>query len=284
MNIALSTESTVDLTSELIKENNINVIPYTIMLGDDLKIDGTFPTEEIFDFVKSTKQLPKTSAINEVQYNDYFESLLKNGADAIIHISLSGCITSATTNAINASKNFPNQVYVIDSKTLSTGIALLCLYARKLIDKGLEVEEIVKKVEERIPFVQASFVIERLDYLYKGGRCSSLQAFGANILKLRPQIILKDGKMVTGKKYRGPMDIVIKNYCLDTLSEFNNPDKEVVFITYSSATEKMIENAKSVLTENGFKNIICTYAGCTITSHCGEHTLGILYINDGGKE
>ena len=284
MKIALSTESTVDLTSELIKKYNINIIPYTVILGEEYKEDGTFPTSEIFDFVKKTKILPKTTAINEFQYEEFFGNLLKEN-DAVIHISLSGEITSAVRNAKLVAEKMKN-VYIIDSKSLSTGIALLAIYASKLIEKGLEPQEIVEKVSARIPDVQASFVIDRLDYLYKGGRCSSLQLLGSNILKIHPQILLVGGKMITGKKYRGPMDVVVKNYCEDVLKEFNNPDRSIVFITYTVATEKMVENAKAALINNGFlpENIYQTNAGCTITSHCGENTLGILYINDGGKE
>lgn len=282
MKIALSTESPVDLPKDLLEKYKINTLPYSVTLGDEVKLDGTFPTQEIFDFVSKTKILPKTSAINEYHYENYFNGLLENN-DAVIHITLSGGITSSVQNAILASKQFSN-VYIIDSKSLSTGIALLCIYASKLIEKELPIQEIVDKVTARVPFVQASFVIERLDYLYKGGRCSSLQLLGSNILKLRPQILLKDGKMVTGKKFKGPMPLVIKNYCNDILEKFNNPDKEIVFITFSSATDDMINTAKQILTDYGFKNIYCTYASSTITSHCGENTLGILYINDGGVE
>ena len=282
MKIALSTESTVDLSEELIQQNDIKILPYTVILGETERPDGTFPVQEIFDFVKETGILPKTSAINEYDYTEHFTNLLKE-YDAIIHISLSSGITSATSHAISAAKNFEN-VYVIDSQSLSSGIGLLALYARKLINKGLEPALIAEKVTNRVPFVQASFVIERLDYLYKGGRCSGLALFGANLLKLRPQIILKDGKMSPNKKYRGPMPLVIKNYCKDTIEQFNTPDLSEAFITYTSATEDMIANAKAALVEAGFKNIHETHAGATITSHCGEHTLGILYINDGLNE
>ena len=127
-------------------------------------------------------------------------------------------------------------------------------------------------------------ILKKLEFLYKGGRCSALSYFGANLLQIRPQIILKDGKMGPHKKYRGNMDKVVKNYCADTLDEFNNPDLEVGFVTYTTATEKMVEEAKTALRERGFKTIYETKAGATISSHCGENTLGILYINDGGVE
>lgn len=281
MKIAISSESTCDLSVELIEKNNINIIPYSVILGDEVVTDNADVPAKIFKFVEETKQLPKTSAINEMQYKEYFEDLLKTH-DAIVHISLSSGLTSSTSHAQNVASQMKN-VYIVDSKSLSTGLGLLVLYAKQLADQGLDAETIAKKVEERVPHVQASFVVERLDYLYKGGRCNSLAYFGANLLKLRPQIVVADGKMKSAKKYRGKMDKCIKEYCKDTLEEFNNPDKKIGFVTYTTATPEMIANAKEALISAGFENIYETQAGGTITSHCGEHVLGILYINDGNK-
>lgn len=281
MKIAISTESTCDLTQEMLDKRNIHSLAYTVILGDDMVTDNADLPARIFKYVEETKELPKTSAINEMQYKEYFETLLKDN-DAVVHISLSSGLTSSTSHAQTAAEKLKN-VYVIDSKSLSTGIGLLVLYAADLADAGEEPEAIVKKVEERIPYVQASFVVERLDYLYKGGRCSALSLFGANLLKIRPQIVVADGKMKPAKKYRGKMEKVIENYCKDTLEEFNNADKSRGFVTYTTATPEMIENARKALENAGFKEIYETQAGGTITSHCGEHVLGILYINDGNK-
>ena len=282
MKIAISTESTCDLTQELIQKYNVHVIPYTVILGDEMVTDNETVPAKIFKYVEEKKELPKTSAINEMQYKEYFENLQKE-YDAIIHISLSSGLTSSTSHAQTAASKMKN-VWIIDSKSLSTGIGLLVIYAAKLNEKGEDAETIVKKVEERVPFVQASFVVERLDYLYKGGRCSALSLFGANLLKIRPQIVVKDGSMKPAKKYRGKMEKVIETYCADTLAEFNNADKSIGFVTYTTATPEMIANAKDALVKAGFKEVFETKAGGTITSHCGEHVLGILYINDGGKK
>ena len=172
MKIAISTESTLDIPKELQKQYDISVVPFTVILGDKSGFDGDITPLEIFDYVDKTGILPKTSAVNEYQYDKHFTKLLRN-YDAIIHISLSSGISSACANAIHAASILKN-VYIIDSQSLSTGIALLAIYARKLADKGLAPEQIVEKVEARIPFVQASFVINSLNYLYKGGRCSGL--------------------------------------------------------------------------------------------------------------
>lgn len=283
MKIAISTESTSDMTKEMLEKFDIHILPYEIMLGDKTFYDGELTTQEMFDYVDKTGTLPKTAAINEFRYEEYFESLLKD-YDGVVHISLSSGLTSSTNNAINAANKLKN-CYAVDSKSLSTGIALLAIYARKLADQGLTPKEIYEAVNKRVPHLQVSFVVERLDYLYKGGRCSSLALLGANLLKIRPRIVVKndDGKMISDKKYRGKMEQVVEKYCADTLAEFNTPDKSVGFVTYTSATEDMAANALRAMKEAGFKEIYETRAGGTIASHCGANTLGILYINDGDK-
>jgi len=279
MKIAISLESTADLTKELIEKNDFKLIPFSIQLGEKFGLDGEITTDEIISYVNEHKVLPKTSAVNEFQYLEHFSALLKE-YDAVVHFSLSSHLSLACSNAKRAADSLKN-VFVVDTLSLSTGISLLALYARDLILQGLDANEIAKKCEERVPFVQASFELNRLDYLYKGGRCSGLTLFGANLLKIRPQIIVKDGKMITGKKYKGKFQMVVKNYCQDVLTEFNNPDLTRAFVTYTTADEEVIEIAKNHLVETGFKEIYVTRAGGTITSHCGENCLGILYVNDG---
>ena len=283
MKIALSAESTLDLSKELLQKYDINVLPFTVLLGENEYKDGEIAGPDIFDYVDKNKILPRTCAINEYQYRDYFRSFLENGYDAVIHISLSSGISSSYDNAEKASHKFDN-VYVIDSASLSTGIALEVIYARKLIDKGLDAKEVVEKVKARIPYVQASFVIQTLDYLYKGGRCSGLARLGAAILRIKPQIIVSEGKMAPAKKYFGRKSQVIESYCKDTLEQFANPDLSIAFVTHTYATPEMVAVAIEALKNRGFKTIYETHAGATITSHCGPQTLGILFINDGLNE
>lgn len=281
MKIAISVESTHDLTTKMLVDNDIKVIAYNIVLGDREFKDGEVSTEDMFKYVDENGVLPKTNAINEYTYTEYFEGLKKN-YDAVIHICLSSGITSSCGNAFRAAENLEN-VYAVDSMSLSTGIGLLALYARELANAGEDAESVAKKVQERAYKLQVSFVVERLDYLHKGGRCSSVALLGANLLKIRPRIIVKEGKMLSDKKYRGHMGSVIAKYCAETLAEFNTPDLDKVFITYTTATPEMVDAAKKALTEAGFKNIYETKAGGTIASHCGANTLGILYFNDGNK-
>ena len=281
MKIAVSAETTCDLSKELIEKYHVHIIPYTIQLGGRSYRDGELTTAEMFEMVEKTKELPKTSAVNEEEYREYFAKL-KEEYDGVIHVSLSSGITLATSNAIKAAAQFEN-VYVVDSLSLSSGIGLLVRLAGILVEQGLGIEEIYAKLEERKKYVQASFVIERLDYLYKGGRCSSLQYFGANLLKLRPRIVLKEGKMHSDRKFKGTMGRVVEKYCESVLEDFPTPDLDCVFITYTSATEEMVSAARAACEKAGFRNIFETFAGGTIASHCGAHTLGILYFNDGNK-
>jgi DegV family protein with EDD domain len=279
MKIAISAESTCDLSKELIEKYDVKVIPFHVTLGNETFKDGELTTEEIFKFVDEKKTLPKTNALNEFEYTEYFEELKKD-YDAVIHICLSSGLSSSCNNAMRAAKEVKN-VFVVDSLSLSTGIGLLVLYARKLANDGYTPQDIYEKVQARVEKLQVSFVIERLDYLYKGGRCNALSLLGANILKIRPRIVVKNGKMGSDKKYSGTMDKVVAKYGAEVLEEFDTPDLENVFITYTTATPEMVAAAMAAVKEAGFKNVYETHAGCTIASHCGGNTLGILYFNDG---
>jgi DegV family protein with EDD domain len=282
MKIALSAESTIDLPKELLERYAIKTVPFTLTMGEQTGLDGVVSADELFAYTEKTGKLPRTSAVNQFQFEEHFKTLLQDH-DAVIHFSLSSELSSAYQNALNASleDEFKGKVFVIDSRSLSTGIALLAIYASKLVAQGLKPEDIVSKVQARIPFDQASFSLESVNFLYKGGRCSYLAMIGANILRLKPEIYVKEGKMVPGKKYRGNMATVVMDYVEDTLAMFDHPDLEEVFITYSTVTDGLVEQITARLKKAGFKHIMATRAGGTISCHCGPHCLGILYINDG---
>ncbi len=283
MKICITAESTIDLSKELLKQYDIKVIPFTVLLGENEYADGDITPQDIFDYVAEKKTLPRTCAINDYQYRDFFRECLEQGYDAVIHFCLSSGISASYLQAVHAATKVEN-VYVIDSQSLSTGIALEAIYARKLAEKGLDAEEIVEKVSARIPYVQASFVIQTLEYLHKGGRCSGLARFGAALLRIKPQIIVSEGKMAPAKKYIGRKSQVVEAYCKDTLEQFANPDLSVAFVTHTQATPEMVAVAIDALKNRGFKTIYETTAGATITSHCGPQTIGILFINDGLSE
>jgi len=284
MNICISVESAADLSKELIAKYGLDVIPFTLVLGDKQGYDGDVTAKDLFEYTDKNGKLPHTSAINTGEFNTYFEKLLKT-YDCVIHLSLSSGISSACQNAMIASSSFgEGKIYVIDTHSLSTGIALLAIYAAKLRDAGKTPEEIVSLVKERLPFDQTSFALESVNYLYKGGRCSALAALGANLLRLKPQIIMKtkDGKMTSGKKFRGPIKKWVMDYVEETLKEFNNPDKSLIFVTHTIyENHEVVDMVKERLVQEGFETIYETYAGGTISCHCGPNCLGILYLNDG---
>lgn len=276
--IAISLDSACDLSKELIEKFDFKIIPFGVNLGDKFFYDGEISPEEIFEYADNNKTLPKTNAVNEEAFKEHFAKIL-NDYDAIIHFDISSEMSSAYQNAVNASKNFKN-VYVVDSRTLSTAISLEAIYAKKLTETMDDPAKIVELVKKRIPAVQASFIIERLDYLYKGGRCSGLALLGANLLKIRPEIEVLNGNMKNTEKFRGKMADCVTKYCRATLEKYNHPDKSVIFITHSVADKELVDAAKAVVSEYGFENVYETTAGCTVSSHCGKNTLGILYIND----
>ncbi len=279
MKIAITAESTVDLPQNLLDEYGIQTIPFYVVLGDDYIADYEGVSQKIYDYVAEKKQLPKTAAINMTDYTEFFGKVKEN-YDAIIHISLSSGISSACSNARLAAEEFEN-VYIIDSLQLSTGIALLAIYARQLVDEGKELNEIVELLNKKVPQIQTGFILENLNYLYKGGRCSALALLGANILKIKPQIQMKDGKLTVKRKFMGNMKSAADKYISALLQDYPNPNLDYVFITHSSDMPEIVEMFKSGLAKRGFKHVYDTFANGTICCHCGPNCIGILF--DGGK-
>ena len=275
MKIAISAESTVDLPQELLDKYEIFTIPFGINFKDKLTEDRFGIYQEIYKFVEETKILPKTSAIPPESYRVYFEDLRKK-YDAVIHVGISSLMSSSYNNAKLVAGEMDN-VYVVDSKNLSTGIALLAIFARDLASKKLSPQDIFEQTQTRADKLKVSFVIDKLNYMHKGGRCNAVTLLGANLLKIKPQICVNDGRMGVGKKYRGTLTKVVTNYADDVISECENADKSIVFVTHSSPMpeeEKIIEEK---LKQAGFETIYNTSAGGTVCSHCGPNTIGILY-------
>ena len=282
MNYKITCESSADLTQELYKKLKVGVVPFRITMGDKEYKDGEEITPaDLFKHYDETKELPKTSALNQIDYEEFFEEQLKD-CDGLIHFCISSQISSTYNNAINASKKFDN-VYIVDSMSLSSGIGLQVMYATTLRDKGIDIKEAYALINNRKEDVQISFVVDRLNFLHKGGRCSALSLLGANLLSIKPSIQVKSGKMIVGKKYIGKMQKILDKYILDTLEQFDNPDKSVCIITYSTATPEMLAITHETLDKMGiFKKIIECHAGSTVSTHCGPNTLGIIFYNDGG--
>ena len=276
MAIKITSDSTCDLSPELLERYQVSLLPLCVNLGDQCYYDGeSIVPSDIFDYVSKTGQLPTTSATNISTYMDFFEPLAKE-YDAVIHINIGSGFSSCHQNARLASEEMDN-VYVIDSCNLSTGQGLVVIEAAIAAQRGDKAEDIVAMLNELTGRVDTSFVVDKLDYLVKGGRCSSAAALGANLLNLKPCILLADGKMGVGKKYRGNWAKVLPGYAQDRLN-----GKEVcmdrVFITYTSCPAEVVEQLLTYLLGLGFGEVLETVAGSTITSHCGPNTLGVLFI------
>lgn len=279
MKIIVTTDSTSDLPKELVEKYNIGVMPLNVNLGDETFEDGIdIGPEKIFNYVDKTGNLPKTGARSALAYQEFFEKQMKDlNADALIHISLSSELSSSHENALMASQELQN-VKVLDSMSLSTGCALLVLSAIDKINEGKDLRTIYLELQEERNRVQASFVINNLKYLYKGGRCSALAMFGANVLRIKPKIKLASGKMIVDKKYMGKYEQVLVNYVKDLLKDYQNVDKKRVFITFTTKNDEINAQIEQILKDYGFEEIIQNYAGSTIASHCGRDTLGVLFI------
>lgn len=275
--IKITADSTCDLSPELIEEMHITLVPIHIIVDDRTYNDGVDITpEDIFRFVEEEGRQCKTAAVNVYEYVSIFEELSPKH-EAVIHISLGSGFSSTHQNARIAAQQFDN-VYVIDSQNLSTGSGHLVYDAALMAKEGRSAEEICRKLEQMVPKIEASFVIDKLDYLHKGGRCSGLEALGAKLLQIKPCIEVIDGRMDVGKKYRGNLGRCLEHYVRDRLKGRTDIDYSRLFITYSSCPEDILNRVKSVVQElSQFEEIIVTKAGCTVTSHCGPNTLGILF-------
>lgn len=280
MKIKIISDSTGDLSNELCEKYDIAIAPLSVTLGDNTYKDGVeMEVDDIYDYVDKTGQIPTTNAVNLADYIDLFREWLDKGYDGIVHFNISSDFSSSYQNACLAAEEFEN-VYVVDSRNLSTGQGLVVLKGAELAAEGKTAKEIQEACTALTPYVEASFVIDRLDYLHKGGRCSAVAALGANLLKLKPCIEVVGGKMDTGKKYRGKFDKVILEYVKDRLAGRDDIDKKRIFITHTRCSEDCVKNVeaevRSIIPD--FEEILITTAGATITTHCGPNTLGILFV------
>ncbi len=282
--VKITTDSASDL-NVLFKERDIGEFPLYVTLGDkqyldDVDIDPTM----IFDFYEKTGKLPLTAARSIEDFYDYFKSFTDDGTE-VVHIAISSEISSTYDYALTAAKRLDG-VYVVDGRSLSSGTGLLALAAADLRDGGANGEAISKTLEARKSEVQASFMINTLDFLYKGGRCSGLSAFFGKAFSIKPTLQLIDGNITVARKFMGKFDKNIIKYVDYTLERYDHPDMTRVFITHTHAEPAVVDAVRARLVEFGFApdKIIETIAGATITSHCGKSTLGILYINDGDKK
>ena len=276
--IKIISDSTADLPRELIEKYDIQVLPLTVTLGEKSYKDGLeISAKDIFKFYDETKNLPKTSAVSVLEYTEAFTSWVEKGYD-VIHFTISSTMSACYQNACIAAVEL-GHVWSIDSANLSSGIGLLVVKAAELAAKGESAEVIAREIAEAKTKVDASFILNQLEFLHKGGRCSSVAALGANLLKLKPCIEVREGKMGVAKKYRGAYEKCALEYVRDRLENNDNIDTKRIFITWAGLDEKLIKEIhKEVNKCKKFDEIIVNEAGSTITGHCGPGTFGVLYF------
>ena len=276
--IKVTCDSTCDLTPELYESYGVQVLPLCITLGEDTYSDGVDVTaEDLFAFADRTGTLPKTSALSPAEYEKAFAPWVEQGYK-VIHINISSEFSACYQNACLAAAELGN-VYPIDSRNLSSGSGHLVLLAVELARAGKSTEEIVEILNERKEKLDVSFVLQHLDYLRMGGRCSGVAVLGANLLKLRPEIRVVDGKMNVGAKYRGSMERSVLDYVKGRLAGRDDVDTGRIFVTHSPMPQELVDKVVALVKElHPFREVLVTSAGCTVSSHCGPECLGVLFF------
>ncbi len=278
MKIKILSDSTCDLSQELLEKYDITVVPLTVIKNDKAYSDGvTITTDEIFAHVAAGGDLCSTTAVSVGEYQEWFEKFAGD-YDGVVHINISSEFSACYQNASLAAAEFDN-VITIDSRNLSTGQGLVVLEACKLTKSASSLEEIKENLDKFTPNVEASFLLDRLEYMVKGGRCSAAAALGANLLNLKPCIEVKNGKMAVVKKYRGNYAKCLATYVKDRLADRDDLARETLFVTHTPVTDECLQAVQAALDACAeFENIYWTQAGCTISCHCGPGTLGVLFV------
>lgn len=279
MKIKILSDSTCDLPKELIEKYDIGIFPLTIVKnGEFFRDNETITPADIFSHVAAGGDLCSTAAGNVSEYQELF-ARYANDYDGILHVNIGSGFSSSYQNASLAAMEFDN-VVVIDSQNLSTGQAHIVIKAAQLAAECSSLEELKEKLDSYVPKVEASFVLDQLKYMVKGGRCSSVVALGANLLNLKPCIEVRGGKMSVVKKYRGSYTKCLVNYVKDRLAGREDIEKEILFLTYTPVSGEAQEAVKNAIAEHGsyFENVYESTAGCTVSCHCGPGTLGVLFV------
>ena len=280
--VIITADITCDLNKPLEERYDVKVMPLHIVIGGKTYEDWTNITpEHLYEIFYDTKELPHTTAVSVGEYIDFFKQFTDQGCD-VVHLSLGSKLSVTHQSSVLAANDFDGHVYSIDTANLSSGSGLLVIKACELRDQGKSAQEIYDAVTAMTRKSHASFVLDRLDFMHAGGRCSTIAMLGANMLSLKPSIEVQNdngGAMVVGKKYRGKYDKVLIQYMEDTLAKYDNIDTDRVFITHAGADQRYVDAVEKALkAKKIFKEIHVTRASCTISSHCGPNTLGVLFM------
>lgn len=278
MSILITSDSTCDLGAQLTEAYDIRICPLVVVKGEQQFHDGVdINPDDIYAHVAAGGALCSTAALNVADYVEFFKKFSAEH-DAVIHLNISSDFSSCYQNACIAAGEYAN-VYVVDSRNLSTGHGHMVLKAAEMAKSGMEPQAIVDTLNALASKVRASFVLDQLEYMKKGGRCSTVMALGANLLKLKPSIEVRDGKMGVAKKYRGSLEKCLREYVDDQLADIEKIRPDRIFVTHSGVDQGIIDTVVAQVQEkNYFQEITVTRAGCTVSCHCGPGTLGVLFI------
>ena len=279
MKIRMTADSTCDLTPELIRKYEIGIAPLSVVIDGEVFHDGVDVTpRDIFRAADAGKSV-RTAAVNTFEYKEFFKKQLKK-CDQLVHVCLGSRFSSCYSDAMEASREVGN-VFVVDSRNLSTGSGLLVLEGLRMIREGVENgKAVAEALQAKTRLVNASFVLRTVDYLRRGGRCTGLEALGAKMLHIRPSIVVQDGKMRPGEKYRGRFEHYLKHYIEDLLENDSNIDFQRVFVVHSPSEDGLARFAIDTVKSYGlFREVLEAMAGCTICTHCGPDTLGLMFMN-----
>ena len=278
--VVITADSTVDLSLDLLERYQIHIIPLTIMLGEDSFLDGAgFTPLEMYARYREDGTLPQTAAPSEEQFHEFFKGFTDQGFE-VVHVDISAELSGTYNVACLAASRLPG-IHVVDSRMLSSGGGLLALEGARCRDEGMGAEEIAEHLRGLTEKVSSSFVLDTLTFMWKGGRCSGVAALGANLLRLKPALRMHEGKLEVFKKYRGKIDMVYRQYITEMLED-KKIRPEHIFITESGeiAPEVIEELTELVYELSGCREVHHTLAGCTVSSHCGPGTLGVLFIEE----
>ncbi len=280
MKVRITSDSTCDFSREMKKRFHVGIVPlYVIKDGVAYRDSKDITCDEIFAHVAAGGALCTTSAVSQSEYEDFFAQQLE-GYDGLVHVNLSSEMSSCHQNALVAAEKFKN-VHVVDSRNLSSGQGLIVIRGSQLAEKGdMTAKEIANDLREYAKKVDSSFIVDNLEYLRKGGRCSALAALGVNLLSIKPCIEVRDGKMSVARKYRGTFLKALKSYVRDRLKEDDTIDTSRVFITHTPVADGIVDAVKSEVAGcKQFDEVLESEAYCVISCHCGPNTLGVLYTH-----
>jgi len=278
MKIRMTADSTCDLPLEILRDYRVGIVPLSVIINGEVFHDGVDVTPRDIFRASEAGQSVRTAAVNTFEYREFFQTQLKD-CDQLVHVCLGSGFSSCYSDAVEASRGMGN-VFVVDSRNLSTGSGLLVLEGLRMIrEDAADAKAIAEALQAKTGLVSSSFVVRTIDYLRRGGRCTGLEALGAKMLHIRPSIVVEDGKMRPGEKYRGRYEHYLKHYIEDVLEHDRNIDFRRVFVVHSPSEEGLVRFAIDTVKSCGlFREVLEAMAGCTICTHCGPDTLGLMFM------